>query len=650
MLRGFLKHSLPFMNHFGPVLFLAIASSTLPLTAEVDFAHEVVPLINKHCIECHTGAKAKGGLSMDTRSLLLEADVIELGKPEKSLMIDVVTTSDPDDKMPPPEKKKAALSTKEVDVLKRWISAGVPWTEGYTFAKKRYESPLRPRKVTLPKGPAGANPIDLILAEHFKKQKQKFPEPADNATFLRRVYADLSGLPPSAEALAKTASSSTFNKAQVVDELLANKEAYAVHWMTFWNDLLRNEYAGTGFITGGRKQVTAWLYPALLENKPYNTFVTELVAPVANSAGFIDGIEWRGEVNASQTTAVQFSQNVSQVFMGINMKCASCHDSFVDRWTLKEAYGLAAIYSDKPLELTRCDKPTGEKAVAAWLYPELGQIDASKPKPERLKQLASLITNPENGRMQRTLVNRLWKQMMGRGIVHPVDAMNTEPWNEDLLDLLANHLVASNYDMKAVIRLIATSKIYQARADVIDDENKAYVFNGPVRKRMTAEQFIDSVRSVVGAWPQPDKNAFKVAGGQGGQLDVVIKTHGLQKWDDRPIRTAFAQRDSLQAVLGRPTRDQVVTSRPDQLTTLEAINLANGPELAGLISEGAKKIGKISDSKSWVTQIYQASLSRKPTKLEMDVALILLGTDSQPEQVEDLLWSIFMLPEFFYIN
>ncbi len=650
MLHGFLHHSFVSMNHFSSVLFLAIASYTLPLAAEIDFAHEVVPLIQKHCIECHTGAKAKGGLSMDTKALLLEADVIELGKPDKSLMIELVTSDDPDEKMPPPEKKKVALNAKEVDVLKRWISAGVPWTEGFTFAKERYEPPLKPRKVQLPKGPAGANPIDLILAEHFKKQKQKFPEPADNATFLRRVNADLNGLPPNADALAKVASTSTFNKTQVVDDLLVNKEAYAVHWMTFWNDLLRNEYAGTGFITGGRKQVTAWLYPALLENKPYNTFVTELVAPGGTSAGFIDGIEWRGEVNASQTTAVQFSQNVSQVFMGINMKCASCHDSFVDRWTLKEAYGLAAIYSEKPLELTRCDKPTGEKAVAAWLYPELGQIDAAKPKPERLKQLAGLITHPENGRMQRTLVNRLWNQMMGRGIVHPVDAMNTEPWNEDLLDLLANHLVESNYDMKAVIRLIATSKIYQARAHILEDESKPYVFNGPVRKRMTAEQFIDSVRTVVGVWPQPDKNAFKVATGQGGQLEVVMKTHGLPKWDDRPLRTAFVQRDSLQAVLGRPNREQVVTSRPDQLTTLEAINLANGPELAGLIREGAQKMGKVADSKSWVTQIYEVSLSRKPTAAEMEVSLIMLGADPQPEQVEDLLWSIFMLPEFFYIN
>jgi hypothetical protein len=650
ILRGFLHHPFPSMSYFKSALFLVIASSILPSAAEVDFAHEVVPLIQKHCIECHTGDKAKGGLSMDTKALLLEAGVLELGKPDKSLMIELVTSDDPDEKMPPPEKKKVALNDKEIDVLKRWITAGVPWTDGFTFAEDRYEPPLKPRKVQLPKGEAGANPIDLIVAEHLKKQGRKFPRPADDATFLRRVTADLNGLPPSAEALMKISSASTFDKTQVVDELLANQEAYAVHWMTFWNDLLRNEYAGTGFITGGRKQVTAWLYPALLENKPYNAFVTELVAPDEKSKGFIDGIEWRGEVNASQTTAVQFSQNVSQVFMGINMKCASCHDSFVDRWTLRDAYGLAAVYSEKPLELTRCDKPTGEKAIAAWLYPELGQIDASKPKPERLKQLAGLITHPENGRMQRTLVNRLWNQMMGRGIVHPVDAMNTEPWSEDLLDLLANHLVEANYDMKAVLRLIATSKIYQARADVLVDDSKPYAFNGPVRKRMTAEQFIDSVRTVVGVWPQPDKNAFKVATGQGGQLDVVMKTHGLGKWDNRPIRTAFVQRDSLQAVLGRPTRDQVVTSRPDQLTTLEAINLANGPELAGLIREGALKIGKISDPKSWVTQIYEASLSRKPTTAETDVALVLLGTDPQPEQVEDLLWSVFMLPEFFYIN
>ena len=150
-----------------------------------------------------------------------------------------------------------------------------------------------------------------------------------------------------------------------------------------------------------------------------------MVAPSNEAQGFIEGIKWRGQVNASQTTQMQFSQNISQVFLGINMKCASCHDSFTSDWKLKDAYSLAAVVSDSELELTRCDKPTGEKAVAAWIFPELGQIDASQPRNERLNQLANLITHPENGRTQRTIVNRLWMQMMGRGIVHPVDSMET---------------------------------------------------------------------------------------------------------------------------------------------------------------------------------------------------------------------------------
>merc|ERR1712023_582787 len=152
--------------------------------------------------------------------------------------------------------------------------------------------------------------------------------------------------------------------------------------------------------------------------------VRQLIAP-PNSAseGFIKGIKWRGEVNSSQTLEIQFAQNVSQVFLGINMKCASCHDSFIDRWTLEEAYSLAAIFSERPLEINRCDKPTGKMATPKWIFPELGEVDAGADKKGRLQQLAALMTHPENGRFSRTLVNRIWHRLMGRGIVHPVDAM-----------------------------------------------------------------------------------------------------------------------------------------------------------------------------------------------------------------------------------
>ena len=184
-------------------------------------------------------------------------------------------------------------------------------------------------------------------------------------------------------------------------------------------------------------QITRWLYKSLVNNKSYDQMVRELLVPDASSAGFIQGIRWRGVVNASQRQELQFAQNVSQAFLGINLKCASCHDSFIDRWTLEETYALAQVYATEPLEQHRCDKPNGKFAKAAWLFPELGEIDSEAEQQVRLQQLSKLMTTTENGRFARTIANRIWHRLMGRGIVHPVDAMHTEPWNEDLLEYLS---------------------------------------------------------------------------------------------------------------------------------------------------------------------------------------------------------------------
>ncbi len=155
------------------------------------------------------------------------------------------------------------------------------------------------------------------------------------------------------------------------------------------------------------------------------------------------------------------------------------------------------------MELYRCDKPTGVIATAAWLFPEIGQVDPDAPKQERLEQLAALFAHPENGRVPRTIVNRLWGQLMGRGIVHPLDAMGTEPWNADLLDWLAVDFQDHGYDLKRTLRLITTSKAYQSRgheADRLDDLGN-YVYSGPSPKRLTAEQFVDAIWQIGGSAP-----------------------------------------------------------------------------------------------------------------------------------------------------
>lgn len=628
----------------------------------IDFAHDVVPILQKHCAECHAGDKAEGGFSMNTRSLMLEADAAVPGKPAESRMIELIESNDAEDQMPP--KDLPRLAAGDVAILKQWVTEGLKWEGGFSFAGDRYEPPLLPRKPKLPGSDESVNPIDRIIFAHYADYDLALPEPLDDGAFARRLYLDVVGLIPHgesqfAESQAKQSeellAADSLDREALVDHVLSLDRLYAEHWMTFWNDGLRNAYSGTGYIDGGRSQITPWLYRSLLENKPYDQFVRELISPTNESRGFIAGIKWRGNVNASQTREVQFAQSISQTLLGVNMKCASCHDSFIDRWKLDEAYGLAAIYSDKPLEIYRCDKPTGRTATASWIFPELGNVDPKSPRDERLKKLAGLMTDPRNGRLSRTIVNRLWNNFMGRGIVHPVDAMHTEPWSADLLDYLAVYLVEQDYDLKAVMRLIATSKAYQSQAVVLPatPEGK-FVFQGPVMKRMTSEQFLDSVWSVTHAWPKPAGSALKPAGrGQGGQLAAVMAAHANQKvWGDRPVRAVFTPNDALQAGLGRPNREQIVTSRPDQLTTLEAIYLANGDEFATIVKKGAGYLLSQPEatSDSIIDSTYRQTLSRPPSEEERTIARNILGEKPSPESVEDFLWTLFLLPEFQFIR
>ncbi len=380
--------------------------------------------------------------------------------------------------------------------MKAWIDEGLKWEEGFTFKVGTYVAPLKPRRPTLPPAREGRDhPIDRIVDAYHLRTKIAPPEPLDDIAFIRRVYLDTIGLLPAREELDAFLNDTAPDKrATLIRRVLDDNRAYADHWLTFWNDLLRNDYQGTGYIDGGRKQISGWIYDSLVQNKPYDQFTRELINPSSASDGFINGIKWRGRVNASQVREVQFAQNVAQVFFGANLKCASCHDSFIDKWKLEDAYGLAAVIADQPPEIHRCDKPTGKKASPRFIFPELGDIDPKQPKAKRLEQLAALVTHPENGRFTRTIVNRIWQRLMGRGIVHPVDVMANRPWSEDLLDYLAVYLVDQKYDMKKLIEHILTSRAYQSRHAVLTKEPQGdeYVFRGPEVKRMTAEQFMDA--------------------------------------------------------------------------------------------------------------------------------------------------------------
>ena len=367
------------------------------------------------------------------------------------------------------------------------------------------ESSIAPRRPAVPRPSANVkskNPIDAFVDRYFTSHGVRWSEPVDDRSYLRRVSLDVVGMPPTPGETAEFLADDSRDKYdRLVTRLLADRERYADHWLSFWNDALRNDYQGTGYIDGGRKQITSWLVRSLVENVPYDRFVKELISPTPESEGFVKGIVWRGVVNASQVPEVQAAQNIAQIFLGVNLKCASCHDSFINDWKLADAYGVAAVFAETPLEMHRCDRPTGEFAQVKFLFPELGSIEAKAPREEKTRRLAEIVTSPANGRFARTIVNRLWARFLGRGLVEPVDEMDRAPWDADLIDWLAADLVENGYDLKTTMRRILTSRVYRLRAvNVPEHVADDWVFTGPSVRRLSAEQFVDAISALTGQW------------------------------------------------------------------------------------------------------------------------------------------------------
>ncbi|HEX4146049.1 MAG TPA: DUF1549 domain-containing protein [Pirellulales bacterium] len=798
-----------------PAVARAADKAALPPTAaahQVDFHREILPILANRCVTCHARGRAEGGFSLETRtSTLAESDsgrAVLSGNSGESLLIQMVAGIDPEQVMP---KQGKRLTSDEVGLLRAWIDQGVAWDADVSLRTLTLRA-WKPRAVELPPGEMGlTHPVDRLLAGYAKKHGIDPSIAVDDRTFARRVYYDLIGLPPTPDELQSFLSDTAPDKRdRLARSLLDDQARYADHWLSFWNDLLRNDYEGTGYIDGGRQQITPWLYDALLTNKPLGQFVRDLLEPAAGAEGFVKGIVWRGAVNASQRPPIQAAQNLAQVFLGINLKCASCHDSFVSPWKLDDAYALASVFTDKPLEIFRCDKATGKTAEPQFLNAELGQLTAGANRPDRQKELARLVTDGQNARLRRTIVNRLWGRFFGRALVEPVDEIDNPAWNDDLLDWLAADLEANDDDLKQLMLRIVTSRAYQMPSiGAGPTDSKEFVFRGPLVRRLTAEQLLDSIwmctdagpsqpaasfkpvgsaggRSLTGQWiwsyaegsdsvPKPGeqillRRKFELAAGpkkawatitcdneftlwvnrqqvasskdwqqpstvrletalQAGPNEIVVLARNAGKepnaaalffeakivlatgeeltlasdeqwqWIDggssppaklpgdeadwKPavavknqnflpaeirdqlalalergakgwfVRAALVTADPLMRALGRPIRDQVVTTRPESFTTLEALDLTNGAILADLLSRGADNL--LRKHGNWTADeatefVFQNLLCRPPTPAERELATQIVGTPVARDGLTDLLWSVVMLPDFQLIR
>ncbi len=357
-----------------------------------------------------------------------------------------------------------------------------------------------------------------------------------DAGFVRRAYFDIWGLPPSPAQLAAYEG----NRAALVRSLLADRANYAENWVTFWNDLLRNDegvvYHGT------RESITKWLLGALQSNMPYDQMVRALLEPVqqGDPKGYLIGVNWRGDVSASQVPAMQAAQNSAQVFLGINLKCNSCHDSFINKWKLKDAYGLASYFSPEPMEIYRCDVRTGEKATRRF------------PLDSRGESIAQLFTGTD--RFARTMVNRYYQRLLGKGLISDVDNLDLRPRDAELLDTLSKDFVSHGYDLQYLIERIMLLDDYHPR-------------------RLSAEQFADAISAITGEWRV---------------LATPRRGPGVYSREWR------LKSSPLTRALGRPIRDQVFTTRSAEATTFQALEVVNGETMTALLDRASRRLpGKL---------------------------------------------------------
>ncbi len=431
---------------------------------------------------------------------------------------------------------------------------------------------------------------------------------ADDVTFARRVYLDLIGMIPTAEEAKSFLANPDKNKRiQLVDALLARSADYAGNWVPFWEEALCSNGLHQGGV-GTHGNYRQWIFDSFNANKPYDTFVQELLDPT------MPGHPQRYVLNADHMRTVQSSADTAQVFLGTAIKCASCHSHFLNsEWPQPRAVAFAGYFTDKDMELIRCERKSGQFIATHFMF-NLPNAPTTAPadQNQRLHQVAQLITDPTNPRFAKTMVNRLWKRYMGMGLFEPVDDYreDTPPSHPELLNWLADDFMRHGFDVKRTARLILTSRTYQLRYDpaledhfdVSKPKDPRY-FRSPALRRLTEEQLLDSI-NVMMTQRVPESRAF--------QSDV-----------SSPLTRALGK---------PPVRNEVSTARPDDTAIVQALEFLNGGEWHDRAYKGELITNSSVDPDldKIVSTIYWSAFSRPPIDKEKDTAVAFLKTAPPP--------------------
>lgn len=484
-----------------------------------------------------------------------------------------------------------------------------------------------------------ARHIDRAVEARLRAENVTPSPRCDDAEFIRRLYLDITGhIPPADKAAAFLDSREPDKRAKLIDELLSSS-AYGKHQADIWQSLLLPRTSDNRFVPFD--QMTSWLEKRFNDNQPWDQMVREILTAEGDMSK--NGAVLYFLANASPD---KLTDNATRMFLGVQLQCAQCHNHPFTGWKQDEYWGMAAFFTQvrtqgnprqalrqggnvsisesgkgRPVRLPISAKRVPPKFLQAE-SPKLGSGQAYRPV------LANWMTNPKNPYFSRAMVNRLWAQLFGRGLVNPIDDMHdgNQPSHPELLADLSAQFTANGFDVKHFLRALYNTEAYQRTSKPVAGNQDAgpELFSRMAIKVMTPEQMFDSLSQILGSPNQNNQQRRKGAA-----------ANRLRNITPRTQFIAFFQGDEN----ADPTEYQA--GIPQVLRLMNSPQLNNASMLAPLL-----KAGKTPEQV--VEHLYLATLSRRPTAHERErtLALVRKNTSESRQAYGDILWVLLNSSEF----
>ena len=491
------------------------------------------------------------------------------------------------------------------------------------------------------------NFIDEKALIKFKKLGILPSDLCTDSEFIRRVYIDTLGVLPKASEVRYFLSNQRNDKRKNLINRLLDDPRYADTWANRWGDLFRPNIARVGLKSA--YTIDDWIRRSFAENKPYDQMVREILTAKGSTHKVGPAVIYRTRREPATLTTL-----FSQVFLGVRLECARCHHHPNEKWSQSDFYSFAAFFAELKRKGTGISPPIS--AGTEYFYhspggevkhPVTGQIMTAAPLGgpnlvtasgvDPRSTLANWMVVPDNPYFAKAMVNRIWGQFFGRGIVHPVDDFRASnpPVNPDILDALAYDFSDNGYDLKFLMRRIMESRLYQLSSTPNETNlQDTRSFSRFYRRRLSAENLEDIIEQVTGS-----SNEY---------LNLRTGARKVELWTTKmesPLLESFGLPNSS---------ENCPCERDNRSSIIQALHLMNSNDLQLQLADKNGRAAKLVKAGlspvEIVNELYLILYSRWPTEDTKAIAAkaIKFNKNNLQKGVEDLMWALINTVEFVF--